>query len=59
MPVLMRPKGQDMEATLQVAEIMIFAIGFAFGIWAGVIRERDRQQRIRRQILAARLRRTS
>lgn len=48
-----------MEATLQVAHIMIFAIGFAFGLWAGVIRERDRQQRIRRQILAARLRRTS
>jgi hypothetical protein len=47
-----------MEATLQVVHIMIFGFGFLIGLWSGVIRERDRQQRLRRQILAARLRRT-
>lgn len=48
-----------MEATVQVIHIMIFGCGLAVGWWSGVIRERDRQQRIRRQILAARLRRTA
>lgn len=48
-----------MEATVPVVHIVIFSFGLVVGWWFGVIRERDRQQRIRRQILAARLRRTA
>jgi hypothetical protein len=47
-----------MEATVQVAHVLIFGFGFLIGLWSGVIKERDRQQRLRRRILAARLRRT-
>jgi hypothetical protein len=47
------------ETTVQVIDIMIFGFGFIIGLWSGVIKERDRQNRRRRQVLAARLRRSS
>lgn len=48
-----------MESTVSVIDLALIGFGLSVGWWMGVVRERDRQQQIRRRILAARLRRTA